>query len=138
MFFSINGEDFQANQPALVKFVIDPKSKNFSQHVKIYVFYTLSNKFRAFGSTGIIKGLGTSKSRVHIFSEITFPPFGFIMTLGDSTPPEDKFCEISGFSQFSYNDWRVGISMKIPFMPTFTPFPGDYRTQEQTMSDYNK
>ena len=28
--------------------------------------------------------------------------------------------------------------MKLPLMPIYTGFPGDYRTREQTMADYEQ
>lgn len=30
----------------------------------------------------------------------------------------------------------MGISMKLPLMPIYTVFPGDYRTRAQTMADF--
>jgi hypothetical protein len=74
---------------------------------------------------------------MHAFSEITFPPFGFVLTI-HSTPPASGFCEISSFSQFEYQDFRFGITMRLPLMPIYTTFPGDYRTREQTLKDFQQ
>lgn len=135
MFFSVNGPRFHTVQQDLVRFVLNPKSKELPPHVRIYAFYTFGNRSRAAGVTGLLRGLGSRNSTIHVFSEITFPPFGFVMTLGDTPPPTGSFCEISGFSQFDYGDWRTGISMRLPLMPIYTGFPGDYRTREQTITD---
>jgi len=53
-------------------------------------------------------------------------------------PPESGFCEISGFSRFSYMEWRDGITMKLPLMPIYTGFPGDYRTRDKTVADFQE
>jgi hypothetical protein len=136
MFFSVNGSLFQSRQHDLVRFVLNRESRAFPPHVRVYVFYTISDRSRAAGATGVIRGLGSSSSWVHVFSEITFPPFGFVMTLGNTSPPEFRFHEISGFSQFEYNAWRPGISMRLPLMSIYTPFPGDYRTRAETLADF--
>jgi hypothetical protein len=135
MFFSVNGPLFQQRQTDLVRFVLNRDLRAFPAHVRVYAFYTFSDRSRAIGSAGVLRGLGSSSSNVHVFSEITFPPFGFVMTLGNASPPESRFHEISGFSEFEYRDWRDRITMRLPLMPIYTGFPGDYRTRAQTLAD---
>jgi hypothetical protein len=135
MFFSVNNSFFQKAHPDLVRFVLNRDSREFPSNVCIYSFYTLSNRMRASGASGMVRGLGSGSSTIHVFSEFTFPPFGFVMTLGETPPPQAHFCDISGFAQFGYRDWRAGISMKLPLMPIYTLFPGDYRTRTQTLAD---
>jgi len=135
MFFSVNGPLFRMRQTDIVKFVLDKQSKNFPDHVRVYAFYTLSNRSRAASVSSVLKGLGSSHSSVHVFSEVTFPPFGFVMTFDNSPPPQSGFCEISSFSKFDYGDRRTGITMKLPLMPIYTLYPGDYRSREKTLSE---
>jgi hypothetical protein len=135
MFFSVNGPLFHKLQPDLVRFVLNPESRMFPPHARVYAFYTFSDRSRAAGATGVLRGLGSIHSSAHVFSEVTFPPFGFVMTLDNSPPPDAGFCEISSFSRFEYREWRDAISMRLPVMPIYTAFPGDYRTREQTLSD---
>ena len=135
MFFSVNGPLFQRQQPDLVRFVLNRESQEFPAHIRIFAFYTFSDRARTSSIAGLLRGFGGANSRSYVFSEITFPPFGFVMTVGDLPPPEATFCNISGFSGFKYTDWRTGISMKLPLMPIYTLFPGDYRTREQTVAD---
>lgn len=73
--------------------------------------------------------MGTGSAKTFIVSEVIFPPFGFLMTV-DSPTPEERLCDISGFSEFAYKDWRT-LSMKLPVMPVYTIYPGDYRSREQ-------
>ncbi len=135
MFFSANSPSFHIRHPELVRFVLNKELSIFPAHIRIYAFYTFSDRSRSAGLTGMVRGLGTSSSSTLMFSEITFRPFGFIMTVDNSPPPLNGSCEISGFSRFGYNDWRDAISMKLPVMPIYTGFPGDYRTREQTLAD---
>jgi hypothetical protein len=55
-----------------------------------------------------------------------------------SDPPQSGLCDISSFSNFAYRDWRCGISIGLPHMPIYTGFPGDYRTREQVLTDFNQ
>jgi hypothetical protein len=138
MFFSVNGPLFQKAQPDLVRFVLNRESLQFPPHVRIYAFYTFSSRSRTTAAAGFIRGLASSSSSLHVFSEITFPPFGFVMTLGNTPPPQSGFCEISGFSAYEYRDWRCGITMRLPVMPIYTGYPGDYRTRSQTITDFEE
>jgi hypothetical protein len=135
MFFSVKGTAFHAVNPDLVRFVLNKELRVFPASIRVYAFYTLSTRSRAAGVTGLLRGLGGTSTVIHTFSEVTFPPFGFVMTFNDSPPPEAGFCEISSFSRFGYQEWRDGISMRLPVMPIYTAFPGDYRTRERTLSD---
>jgi hypothetical protein len=138
MFFSINGPKFQQVQPELVRFVLNRNAKGFPDDIRVYAFYTFSNRSRTAGMAGLVRGLGTSRSSVHVFSEITSPPFGFVLASTRHPPPEANFCDITGFSQFAYRDWRCGVTMKLPFMPIYTGFPGDYRTRDQAVADFTE
>ncbi len=135
MFFSVNGPEFHKAQPDLVRFVLNRDSKIFLPPVRVYAFHTFSERGRASAATGLIRGLGSSNSTLHVLSEITHPPFGFVLALGNSLPPDSDLCDISGFSRFEYRDWRAAISMKLPLKSIYTPFPGDYRAREQTLID---
>ncbi|MGH6988497.1 MAG: hypothetical protein ACREFD_12240 [Stellaceae bacterium] len=135
MFFSVNGPEFHKAQPDLVRFVLNTETRILPPHVRVYAFYTFSGRGRAMGAMGIVRGLGTGNSTLHILSEIAHPPFGFVLALGNSPPPDANLCDISGFSQFEYREWRAGVSMKLPLKSIYTPFAGDYRTREQTLFD---
>jgi hypothetical protein len=136
MFFSVNLPLFQTRQPDLVRFVLNKELKSFPDHIRVYAFYTFSDRSRTAPVTGVFKGLGSSRSSMHVFSELTFPPFGFVMTFQNSPPPEAGFCEISSFSKFDYHrDTGMTITMKFPLMPIYTLYPGDYRTRDATLAD---
>jgi hypothetical protein len=58
------------------------------------------------------------------------------MTVGNTSPPASGFCEISSFSQFDYHrDTGLGITMRLPLMPIYTMYPGDYWTRDVTLAD---
>ena len=138
MFCSVNGFYFQKAQPDLVRFVLNKESRIFPSHIRVLAFYTFSNRLRSTGTTAVLRGMGSGSSTIHLLSETTFPPFGFAMTISSSPMPGVEFCDISSFSEFTYRDFRFGVPMKLPLLPIYTGFPGDYRTREQTLADYER
>ncbi|MCD6308131.1 MAG: hypothetical protein J7M24_03960, partial [Candidatus Latescibacteria bacterium] len=54
-----------------------------------------------------------------------------------SEPPDDRLYEITHFSRFSYNDFRV-VNLKIPVLPTHLAIPADYRAKEEINRDYKR
>jgi hypothetical protein len=49
MFFSVNGTYFHKAHPDLVRFVLNKESRDLPERVRVYAFYTFSNRFRASG-----------------------------------------------------------------------------------------
>jgi hypothetical protein len=70
--------------------------------------------------------------RFHTVSEITFPPFGFLMAI-DCVWPDQRLGDISEFANFDYNDWVCGLTMRLPIMPIYTAYPGDYRSRDEVL-----
>ncbi len=62
-------------------------------------------------------------------NEISFPPFGYLLTF-DSEPPDNRLFEITHFSHYSYNE-RKEMWLRLTVLPTYLPYPGDYRTKER-------
>jgi len=126
MFFSVNAPGFNVAQPELVRFVLNKEQKYLNPKLKIYVFFNRAGRARQSAVTGILD-FGLSGS-ARIFTEIAFPPFGYVLSL-DSAPPDPRLVDISFFANYRYNDWK-DIALNIPVLPVYTPFPGDYRSKE--------
>lgn len=133
MFFSANAPGFRNGHTDLVKFALDRDTRRLPPSFRVYAFYSLAPRSRTAGVTGLLRGLGTGSSKTFVFSEVTYPPFGFVMTL-DSPTPDARLCDITEFSYFAYNDWRT-LSMNLPVMPIYTFYPGDYRSREQVQCE---
>lgn len=133
MFFSVNGEGFRRSNPDLVRFVLNREEKHLPVRYRVYTYFNVEGQLRHMGVTG--SGSFVS-SEYRLFSEITFPPFGYLLTI-DSTPPDKRLFEITGFRHYSYGEFAV-LNLKLPVLPTHLPLPGDYRTLteiEDTMRD---
>jgi hypothetical protein len=131
MFFSVNTETFCVANPELVRFVLDKERKYLPPKYRFFVYYNTTGRFRYSGIVGQaqIDPQSGSLSRPNLMSEITFPPYGYLMTI-DSPPPDNRLIEVTHFAGNDYADYRE-MTMKLPVLPTHTVYPGDYRTKEE-------
>ena len=134
MFLSVNGIGWRNANMDLVEFVYLPKRKYLSRKYSVYAFYSVSAIQRQSG-TAIrfctnerFENLG-----MDAFSEITFPPFGYVMTV-DNDAHDSRLVDISYFANRAENELRMEY-LKLPVLPIFTSYPGDYRTKEEIEED---
>lgn len=130
MFFSVNGDEFRIKNEELVRFVLNREARYLSPNYRFFIYYNLSKNLR---SSGIVGNLDINTSKITILSEISYPPFGYLMLL-DSEPPDKRLIEITHFSRFDYSDFRM-MQLKLPVLPTHTVFPGDYREIKQILNE---
>jgi hypothetical protein len=126
MFFSTNGDRFREAHKDLVKFVLNRNARGIRPEIRIYAYYNLSGISRQSGVAGL---LNLEKRRHHTFSEIAFLPLGYVMTF-ESEIPDDRPVDISFFAKYAYNDWKE-FSFRLPVLPVYSYFPGDYRSKEE-------
>lgn len=127
MFFSVNEDTFAKVNPDLVRFVLNRDAKYLPPKFRFFVYYNIEGTFR-YSPIGAGGNLFSGK-RFIVMSEITYPPFGYLMTV-DSEPPDKRLFEITHFSHYDYNEFQV-MTLRLPTLPTYTYLPGDYRTKEQ-------
>jgi hypothetical protein len=134
MFFSANGPGFRAANQELVRFVLNRDHKYIDPKIRIFAYYTNSGRSRQAGITGMLEldELNMGVARSHVFSEISFPPFGYILA-ANSPPPDRRLVDISFFAQFGYNDW-VDISLRLPVLPIYSWLPGDFRSRNEVLT----
>lgn len=127
MFFSAVSEAFSTENQELVQFVLDRERRYLPSEYSFYVYYNIEGTYR-FSSTVVTWNL--FEGRKSVFAEITFPPFGYVMTLNGTDPPNDKLFPINHFAHFEYGEFYTA-QLKLPVLPTFLTIPGDYRTREE-------
>jgi hypothetical protein len=134
MFFSANGPGFRGANQELVRFVLNREHKYINPKVQIFAYYTNSDRSRQAGITGVLEldELKMGIARSHVFSEISFPPFGYILA-ENSPPPDRRLVDISFFAQYGYSDW-VDISLRLPVLPIYSWLPGDFRSRDEVLS----
>ena len=123
MFFSVCIEGFNENEPELANFILDKEKRGLSSRYKIYVYYNLKGAQRFIGNN-FVGNLRTGQL-IHM-SEISFPPFGFVLTI-DSESPDKRLTDITHFANSKYSEWTEQFQ-KFSVLPTHLAwYAGDYR-----------
>ena len=136
MFFSINSHRFREAHPELVRFALNKETKYLPPGIRVYAGYLLSDRSRSAGVTGSIQLDDISgASNLRTYSEISFPPFSYILSL-KSPPPEHQMLDISFFGSFGYNELTT-LHLPIPCLSIYTPFPGDFRDRNTVLRESN-
>ena len=130
MFFSINGSGFADANPELVKFVLNRDFRYISPKYRLFVYFSIGRLARSSGVSALVN-INTQKTC--IFSEMNYFPYGYVLTL-NSHPPDRRLIEISHFARFGYKEFAI-MELRLPVLPTYLYFPGDYRTKEQILAD---
>ena len=133
MFFSHEGERFHACNPELVHFVLNRDEKHLPKRYRVFLYANWEGRLRA---TGLLARASIGPGRSIFFSEITYPPFGYVITF-DSPPPDYRLCDVSHFSAFSYTD-QIIMTLPLSLLATHLAIPGDYRTKSEIYRDYEK
>jgi hypothetical protein len=128
MFFSVNYDGFREVHPELVRFLLNKEEKYLPKSIRIYCYYNIEGANRYIGNN--VVGSLNDMTPIHL-SEITFPPLGFVMTIGAENAPDSRLTEISHFASYNYQEW-IDHFQKFATLPTHLPFfPADYRSKEE-------
>lgn len=130
MFFSANGYAFQQAHQDLVRMVSNRDHNGLDPKYRIYAYFNASNRSR---QTGITSAFNIKTKDIRVTSEIAFPPIGYLMTV-ESKPLEERLCDITFMAKYRYNDWKH-ISLRLPVLPIYTFYPGDYRDKDTVLRD---
>lgn len=126
MFFTACGPGLGKAHPDLVRFVLNKEMHNFPSGLHLFGYYyhpTASTAIRQSGMTGRMDLSGSS----HIFAEIAFPPFGFVLS-PNVDPIHPGLCNLTVLGSYPYKLHR-SVYLRMPVMPVVSWLPGDFRTE---------
>ncbi len=125
MFCSINGPGFADRHPELVDFLLCKERMYLDPKYSVFAYLNVEGtSLRRAGLTGIGDVLNTG--RFNLISEISHPPFGFVLALAGGAP-DNRLVDIGFFARYAYEELAT-IHMKLPVLATHLWIPGDYRT----------
>jgi hypothetical protein len=137
MFASASGPELRRTKPELARFVLNREERHLPDDVRVFAFYSIGDRSRSSGLAGLLTGFGTSVSKQHFFSETTFPPFGFVLSLG-SPPPDERLTDITYFADDFRHDETRTLWLRLPVLPVYTIYPGDYRSRDKVLTDASR
>ena len=126
MFFAISHPAFAAANEEIVTLVLNREAMYLSHRYRVFAYYNITGLMR---QTPLSVKLDTAAMQSYFMTEISYPPFGYLMTI-DSPPPDRRLIEISHFARYAYNEFAVA-EVRMPLLPTHLLYPGDYRTRQE-------
>ncbi len=130
MFFSANPPGFAQGHQDLVRFVLNRDFRYANPSLRVFVYFNAAAMSRQSSITGRVN---LQKQRSDVYSEIAFPPFGYVLSV-DGNSPDINLVDISHFSHYSYNEW-ADVALRLPVHHIYTPYPGDFRSRKQVLSE---
>lgn len=133
MFLAINGPWYRESFPELVTFVQDPKEKALPKKFRILAYLNIDGISRYLGHSIVYNPrLGGSVN----CSEIAFPPFGYVLTF-DFPHNIPALADITFFKNFGVDE-ITPLTLLMFNLPTYLPYPFDYRTQEEIQENIER
>ena len=129
MFCSVNSDKFTDVHPWLRRYLLNRESRGLPPSFRLYLYYNITGKLRY---AGLSSQVDTKTGNITLISEITYPPFGYVLTI-DSDPPNERLGDISFFDKYSYNELGR-LEIMLPTLPTHLLYPGDYRTRSEILA----
>jgi hypothetical protein len=126
MFFSVNGPRFRERHPWLENFVLNRESQALPEEYRVYAYFMGAGHLRY---SGVASWLQMDTGQQLVLSEITFPPYGYVLCF-DHVKPHPDLYDITFFRRFHYREFAV-VNLRLPVLQTHLPLPGDYRSKEQ-------
>jgi hypothetical protein len=127
MFFSACGPDLRKAHPDLVRFVLNRDVQELPPKIQFWAYMPHPTESTAVRQAGITGRLFLGR-KSHVFSEIAFPPFGLIMSMGDA--PDARLANLTHFRERKFRQREIAY-LKMPVFPVVSFFPGDFRTVEE-------
>lgn len=135
MFASACGSDLFGSNPGLCRFVLNRDQSGLPPEFQIFAYY-IHPFSSASRQSGITANLdledGASPS---VYSEIAFPPFGYVLCLNRTRPPNERLVDITFMAHDSSKGERT-LNLQLPPLPVNSFLPGDYRSQLQIDAAY--
>lgn len=126
MFLSVNRSGMQSTHQDLVGFVLNRYRSYLPDRYRFFLYYNVEGIIR---HQNHMARFEFGSGRVVGFSEITYPPFGYVMTI-DNDAPDRRLVEISHFANYGYDDLEM-LQLRLEVLPTHLWVPGDYRSKDE-------
>jgi hypothetical protein len=127
MFMSVNGVGFRDANPDLVSFILN-KDHRLAPKFRFFLFLTRGGGYLKFQP--LAARVSFTRGAVQVFSEIVFPPLGYILTFDTDEAPAERLCDITWFGGEPYSS-ICDVPLRLPVLETYSPLPGDYAPLDQ-------
>lgn len=134
MFASACGPTLVERRPELARFLKNPQFNGFPLDIHVYCYLVAPESLasRQSGITGVLNAIDGHR---YLFSEISFPPFGYIFSVDNTPQPDKRLTEITFFSYNRYTEFR-SLYLRLSMLPVHSFLPADFRSAEDIRQAY--
>jgi hypothetical protein len=147
MFMATNPVRFRSEPigAALADFLKDEYATGLLEGVRFFTYLNHKGRLRYIPLSILISGVTQESTLEDIvggpqlrISEITYPPLGFVMTIGPVGTLDPRLYEINYFADFGYDE-QTTISANLPLLETHHHMaPNDYRTYAEIHDNFDE
>jgi hypothetical protein len=131
MFCSASPPSFAQAHPRLVRYLLNPESREADDQRVFMSLYDIVNS-KAARQSGLTGRIDMEEGSSHVYSEISFPPFNLVMSVSGGCP-DPRLFEVTWFKEFEYQE-QTTVRLVLNNLAVNSYFPGDYRTLEELKS----
>jgi len=124
MFLAINEPTFAKVNINLPAFARNRYEKYLPPRYRFFVCFNNDDFFRYYG---VSSKNNAETGEIVLMSQISFPPYGYLLTL-DSNSPDERLQEITHFSRYGWSE-TVDFQMKLPVLSGQSVYPGVYNAK---------
>jgi hypothetical protein len=142
IFAATCGDGLFAAHPVLRKLVLDYHAQGMPDGLRVFCYIVHPDSLYS-RQSGIV-GMMDLGGRSHTLAEFAFRPFGYLLTLGGTPPPDTGLFDITFFAQAATNEYR-DLHLPLPIRPVESYLPADFRSKaewaaaiEEAYTDKNK
>lgn len=134
MFLAINKDWYLESYPELSEFILNVNSKTLPDKYRVFTYLNKDGNIRYMHHT--IVGDFTSGKPINC-SEITYPPYGYVITFDNTDKKIQYLTDITEFKNFEINKKHT-LNFNMFQLPTHLNIPLDYRVKDKIKMDIEK
>lgn len=124
MFCSVNPPEFSASRTYLIRYLLNKQSQAIPDELDVWMGIFDIEASRACRSTALTQAVHVS-GHSQRFSEITHPPFVFVMTDAATAPPDKRLFNLRFMNEFEY--FQAGaVPFRLAKLAIVSVYPGHY------------
>ncbi len=125
MFLALHGNELAGpNKESLRRFVLNRRMSGLPPAIRFWVYYVAPGPLR---DAPVCATINVVTGKFTVGSEFSFPPFGYMVTLGSEPEEKHRLTEITHFSRYGESD-ITQMALSLEQLPTHGPALGDYRS----------
>ena len=125
MFLALHGNELAGpNKEALRRFVLNRGASHLPPAIRFWVYFVAPGPLR---DTPVCATLNVVTGKCTIGAEFSFPPFGYMITLGSEPEEKHRLEEITHFTHYEESE-VTPMALQLEQLPTHGPALGDYRS----------